>query len=179
MIYSIRRLSTSCNCLYTFYLFSCIYSLSKCFWKNMEAFRWTESSLDSQYVEKLHHVFIMSLQKKEKCCDDACSVLFCSLPSFLCLLYISPLVALRFPCSHLFQVEQHLSFFFMIAFQVYWIAISFENIGVKGILPHSSSLWFAIKFSVPDLVVLLCCFYAIWTSMRPLTQYSTTSFSPN
>lgn len=121
MIYSIRRLSTSCNCLYTFYLFSCIYSLSKCFWKNMEAFRWTESSLDSQYVVKLHHVFIMSLQKKEKCCDDVCSVLFCSLPSFLCLLYISPLVALRFPCSHLSQVEQHLIFFSMIAFQVYWI----------------------------------------------------------
>lgn len=86
--------------------------LSKCFWKNMEAFRWIESSLDSQYVEKLHHVFIMSLQKKEKCCDDACSVLFCFLPSFLCLLYISPLVALRFPCSHLSQVEQHLIFFF-------------------------------------------------------------------
>lgn len=112
MIYSIRRLSTSCNCLYTFYLFSCIYSLSKCFWKIMEAFRWTESSLDSQYVGKLHHVFIMSLQKKEKCCDDACSVLFCSLPSFLCLLYISPLVTLRFLCSHLSQVEQHFSFFF-------------------------------------------------------------------
>lgn len=98
------------------YLFSCICSLRSHFWKHLEAFSWTGSSLGPK-SGKNGIVFITSLQNKEKCCGNTCTVLF-SLPYFT----LFPQPSIQYTDSLISQINQ-LDLLSLVAFLVSWMQI--------------------------------------------------------